>query len=217
MCALIPDFCSFYSSGGVEEKSRKLTRSFNEETRQERSKSSESSPLIPPSHKEGRQKGLVGLKIGFQFLWAGNSPLTIITVVILLLGTQACHSGLDMMLSFLSRAVDNNEVWWTQFYLAFYASLLGLDFLLGLVGNLLFFYVCICASRHLHKFAVRGLIRSKLDFFETNPTGRIMNRFSKDLILVDDTLPNTISSVINVRNLFLPPSSFFSLSVAFPN
>jgi len=184
-----------------------LSSSFKEKTQHDKSMCSESSPLVPETLTECRGKGVVGLKICFRYLWEGNSPLTLISVTMLLISAQVCSSGIDMMLSVLSRAMGKEDIWWTQFYLASYAGLIVLNFLLGLMGNLFFFYACVSASRHLHKYAVGGLIRSKLEFFETNPTGRIMNRFSKDLILVDDNLPNTVSAVIDVRkfiNHFCP-------------
>lgn len=37
-----------------------------------------------------------------------------------------------------------------------------------------------------------GLISTKMRFFDTNPSGRILNRFSKDLGATDEFLPKAI-------------------------
>lgn len=48
--------------------------------------------------------------------------------------------------------------------------------------------VCIRASRHLHDKLFRGVIRAPMRFFNTNSSGRIINRFSKDIGHIDTTL-----------------------------
>jgi len=141
-----------YRDGTVEDYIIKPTSSLKENMQLENLTCSESSPLIPANPIESMRKGS-GLKICFRFLWAGNSPFTFISVMIMLIGIQGCNSGLDMTLSILSRAMGNHDIWWTQFYLSFYAGLFGLGFLLGLIRNLLFYYLCVSASRHLTKLS----------------------------------------------------------------
>lgn len=45
------------------------------------------------------------------------------------------------------------------------------------------------ASKTLHRNAITTVVRAPMSFFETTPLGRIMNRFSKDI----DTIDNTVS------------------------
>lgn len=43
-----------------------------------------------------------------------------------------------------------------------------------------------------------GVTRATMYFFNTNPSGRILNRFSKDLGQVDETLPWVLMDVIQI-------------------
>ena len=39
-----------------------------------------------------------------------------------------------------------------------------------------------------------AILRAKIQFFDTNPLGRILNRFSADVGIMDDQLPRTLSN-----------------------
>ncbi|KAG2486980.1 hypothetical protein HYH03_014353 [Edaphochlamys debaryana] len=53
----------------------------------------------------------------------------------------------------------------------------------------LFFVAATSAATAIHNRVLASVIRSPLSFFHANPTGRILNRFSKDQGRVDDQLP----------------------------
>ena len=48
------------------------------------------------------------------------------------------------------------------------------------------------ASRNLHNTMFDKLLRAKPMFFDVNLSGRILNRFSKDIGCIDETLPLTL-------------------------
>ena len=54
------------------------------------------------------------------------------------------------------------------------------------------FHACIKASQKLHNKLLSSVIRTKILFFDSNPIGRILNRFAKDVAFCDDLLPNTL-------------------------
>lgn len=42
------------------------------------------------------------------------------------------------------------------------------------------------------------MIKATMKFFNNNPSGRILNRFSKDLGAIDEYLPSVIGDVVDV-------------------
>ena len=53
------------------------------------------------------------------------------------------------------------------------------------------------ASRNLHKTMFDKLLRAQPTFFDVNPSGRILNRFSKDIGCIDETLPLTVYDTLH--------------------
>jgi ABC-type multidrug transport system fused ATPase/permease subunit len=48
------------------------------------------------------------------------------------------------------------------------------------------------SSRTYHEALVRGILRAPMGFFDITPLGRVVNRFSKDISVLDDRLPATL-------------------------
>lgn len=69
---------------------------------------------------------------------------------------------------------------------------------LGVLRSITFCRVCIKASQNLHDKMFHGLITTKMRFFDVNPVGRIMNRFTKDLGSVDEMLPRTLMEAAQI-------------------
>jgi hypothetical protein len=51
------------------------------------------------------------------------------------------------------------------------------------------FFILIRCSKRLHDDMAKAVLRAKISFFDTNPFGRILNRFSADVGIVDEVLP----------------------------
>ena len=78
--------------------------------------------------------------------------------------------------------------------------------MLSFVRNELIFGLILRASRNLHKKMAETVIRSKIIFFDSNPIGRIVTRFSKDVVVIDLILPPLV--------IFITLGVFRSLAVA---
>lgn len=48
------------------------------------------------------------------------------------------------------------------------------------------------AARTLHAALLENKFRTPQSFYDTTPTGRIINRFSKDIYVIDEVIPPTI-------------------------
>ncbi|XP_074855480.1 ATP-binding cassette sub-family C member 2 isoform X2 [Carettochelys insculpta] len=53
------------------------------------------------------------------------------------------------------------------------------------------------ASRMLHQQLLSNILRVPMSFFDTTPTGRIMNRFAKDILTVDEAIPMSFRMWLN--------------------
>ncbi|NXL88754.1 MRP7 protein, partial [Alectura lathami] len=76
-----------------------------------------------------------------------------------------------------------------NFYLTVYGSIAGANSLFTILRAFLFAYGTFCAATVIHNRLLQRVIKATVTFFDTTPTGRILNRFSSDLYCVDDSLP----------------------------
>uniref|UniRef100_A0A8D0EXG8 MRP2 protein n=1 Tax=Strix occidentalis caurina TaxID=311401 RepID=A0A8D0EXG8_STROC len=61
------------------------------------------------------------------------------------------------------------------------------------VGLWYSFWVAV-ASRVMHQQLLSNILRVPMSFFDTTPTGRIVNRFAKDIFTIDETIPMSFRS-----------------------
>ena len=80
-----------------------------------------------------------------------------------------------------SSSTDRSEVY-------FYAGLALGSALLFYLSAFFCYQATINSSRNLHRNMLEAVVRTTVHFFDTNPSGRICNRFSKDIALMDETL-----------------------------
>ncbi|NXU44715.1 MRP7 protein, partial [Drymodes brunneopygia] len=76
-----------------------------------------------------------------------------------------------------------------NFYLIVYGSIAGANSLFTIIRAFLFAYGALRAAAVIHDRLLQRVLKATVTFFDTTPTGRILNRFSSDLYCVDDSLP----------------------------
>ncbi|XP_075896037.1 ATP-binding cassette sub-family C member 4-like isoform X2 [Nelusetta ayraudi] len=83
-------------------------------------------------------------------------------------------------------------------YLGVYAGLTATPVVFGFLRSLLFFHVLVRSAQNLHDSMFSAILRTPVRFFDVNPIGRILNRFSKDIGYLDSLLPWTFVDFIQV-------------------
>jgi len=70
------------------------------------------------------------------------------------------------------------------------------------------------ASRVLHDSMLERILRAPMSFFDTNPLGRILSRFSTDVDVLDNSLPTDLLGWI--QDLFTVISTVIIISITTP-
>ena len=93
----------------------------------------------------------------------------------------------NFSLSYMTKMTARNQQ--NESTLGIYASLVSAAFVLAIIRAYVFFYVSLRAAENLHNKMVACVLQAPVLFFDTNPAGRILNRFSKDIGAIDELLP----------------------------
>ncbi|XP_069858835.1 ATP-binding cassette sub-family C member 4 [Dipodomys merriami] len=154
--------------------------------------------------EESRSEGKIGFKAYKNYFTAGAPWLMIIFLVLLNMAAQVAYVLQDWWLSYWANELNvtlNGEGNVTKqldlnWYLGMYAGLTVATVLFGIARSLLVFYVLVNASQTLHNKMFESILKAPVLFFDRNPVGRILNRFSKDIGHMDDLLPLTFLDFI---------------------
>jgi ATP-binding cassette subfamily C (CFTR/MRP) protein 1 len=84
-----------------------------------------------------------------------------------------------------------------NFYLAIYGVLGFLEAFFIMLGVLAVTVGTLRASVRLHTDLMNHILSSTMAWFDTTPTGRIINRFSKDIDEVDLMIPMHVKDILN--------------------
>ncbi|XP_031638154.1 multidrug resistance-associated protein 4-like, partial [Contarinia nasturtii] len=109
------------------------------------------------------------------------------------LNTTSLHQTTPKESSLDHAATDDGQnIWSTEAYIYIYSGIIISLIFAAILRSVLFSLVCTKASQSLHDTMFHGLISTKMQFFNENPAGRIMNRFTKDMGNADEMLPKTL-------------------------
>ena len=70
-------------------------------------------------------------------------------------------------------------------YPAFFLAYVGVFILISQLWSLVISCFTLTQSRNLHNKMLKSMLHAKMNFFDSNPVGRILNRFSKDVSVAD--------------------------------
>lgn len=82
-----------------------------------------------------------------------------------------------------------------------YSAIIVVAIVITTARSVAFYKMCMIASVRLHNKMFSRICNAVTFFFNTNCHGRILNRFSKDMGSIDETLPNVLVDTIQVRTV----------------
>ncbi|KAJ3652255.1 hypothetical protein Zmor_018236 [Zophobas morio] len=163
----------------------------------------EESKEHPQEVKESQVTGAVSNRVYRDYFLAGGPFLIGFIVILLHAMVQTIAVGGDYFLSFWvnleqDNATSSHNVLTTDNCLYIYSGLTLLLVIIALVCSLCFFRFCITTSTNLHNNMFRKIVSCSMYFFNTNESGRILNRFSKDIGLIDENLPLSMMDTFQI-------------------
>ena len=158
-----------------------------------------------PKSKEHVEQGKVRWDVYFEYAKAANLPAVAIYLMAMI-SAQILSFGGSFWLKHWAEVNDdyggNPDVGkYIGIYFAFGVGGAGVV----VVQTLILWILCsIHASKNLHERMAHAIFRSPMSFFDTTPTGRILNRFSSDIYRVDEVLARTFNMLFasSARSMF---------------
>ena len=154
------------------------------------------------------RQGRVGTATYRRYLQVLTPGVLVVALLGLAVGGQAVLGGSSFWLG-----------WWTENAgqdTLFYASVFAAIGLLALVldrGLFSFAFARgVAAGRYLHAGMLRRVVRAPLPFFDRNPSGRVLARFSGDMETIDLELPETTMDALRVAVGVVVPLAALALT-----
>ncbi|CAG2172916.1 unnamed protein product, partial [Oppiella nova] len=138
----------------------------------------------PRVQEENREVGSIGGHVYYEYFKAGAGP---ILFTITLFSTFISHTLLTDK-NQKANVIDHDT---RNYYVYIYSGLIGALFVTALMRSTTWFMMCMRASVNLHNSIFTRLLRAPIAVFDNNPVGQMLNRFSKDMGIVDEMLPTT--------------------------
>ena len=156
-------------------------------------------PVQPPElNKEHSEKGKVSWDIYKQYAKVCGYRRIAAYFVVLMFAITFLLAGNIWLKKWGEENTKNNANLHIGYYLTVYAVLGVISSALSVVQNLIaYVFINIRAARILHENMLHAVVRAPMAFFETNPLGRIVNRFSSDVYRVDQQLARVFSMLFS--------------------
>lgn len=153
--------------------------------------------------EEKNEKRIPFQQVFWRYFRAGANTSILLFFSLFLLFSQLVTSGSDYFVTVWTRQeliqLEGGEpLFTTHEGLFFYGILIIAVVIVTLSRGFMFFAICMRSSKALHDKSFLRLLHSPMRFFDTNPSGRILNRFSKDMGAVDEMLPRAIIEAAQV-------------------
>merc|ERR1711871_60480 len=138
--------------------------------------------------KEAGSVGAVTRHV-YQYYWrAASSRPGLCLLLVLLVGAEIVYIFTPWFASVWAAQSLQEQQEGMQYWLGTPGWLVLAVVILAMARSLLFFQFCVEASRTMFLRMLQKVLRAPIGWFDANPSGRILNRFSSDTGIVDDQL-----------------------------
>ena len=149
--------------------------------------------------KEMKAEGRVSLK-HYKFYLNSMNIWLFILVVFLFLIAEGFKVGGNLVLAYWTENFDSSTNW---NYIGYYSIFAVACTLSGMVSQIGCQYRAAAASQKLHQSLLDKTMHAPMNFFETTPTGRILNRFTSDLDVVDAKIPQQLKAFLSCITMII--------------
>ncbi|KAI8806674.1 P-loop containing nucleoside triphosphate hydrolase protein [Cladochytrium replicatum] len=160
---------------------------------------------------EDRETGKVSSNVWWSYVKASGHWKFLFELSVILLALQASRIGNDLWLTYWTS--DQFHLTTIDYVIGYTVFGLGQTFL-TLAYALYFAYASTRAARTLHTDALDRVLAAPVSFFDTTPIGRVINRFSRDVDQVDNTISFNFRQL--VQQLAIVISTFAVMCYAIP-
>lgn len=186
-------------------------------------------------YQEDSSKDKIKGSLFLHYMLAGGNVLVISSVFFLYALAQTAASGVDYFVSFWTNVEELRQANWSmtngngtaksslivpdnlitaEMCIYIYSGLIAALFVIALTRSVLFYKVAMLSSENLHNNMFMNMIYTSMRFFDLNPSGRILNRFAKDIGAVDELLPKAVLDAGQVINFLCFPSFILVMNVS---
>uniref|UniRef100_A0A8C2ZRL1 ATP binding cassette subfamily C member 12 n=1 Tax=Cyclopterus lumpus TaxID=8103 RepID=A0A8C2ZRL1_CYCLU len=162
--------------------------------------------------QESSTEGAISWRVYHQYIKAAGgyivSFLTVLNIVLMIGSTAFSNWWLSFWLGNISQNPNLN------FYQMVYSMTVVVMLIFAVIKCFSYTWVTLNASTKLHNTMFKKIFSSPMSFFDTTPTGRILNRFSKDQEEVDSVLPLNMDPFLQFALIVL--FTIITISAVFP-
>ncbi|XP_044009489.1 probable multidrug resistance-associated protein lethal(2)03659 [Aphidius gifuensis] len=160
----------------------------------------------PNEAAETRTRGNIGGQVYLKYLNAAGNCCGLFFVLFLFIGAQVLATGGDLFITWwvnLEEKYSNagpgeSRSLTTEDCVYIFAGIILCTVIGTFIRSIAYYMACMRASIHLHDRMFRSISRATMRFFNTNTSGRILNRFSKDMGSIDELLPMALFDCIQI-------------------
>lgn len=163
--------------------------------------------------REERTYGAVSMRVFLEYVrFAGGVPIATLVIASVFL-YQLTRISSDIFGLLKIPALEKKEISFFEFGVIY--VVLGLSVAVsGALFSVILSLSGLVAGRRLFRESTLGVLRAPTVFFDTNPVGRIINRFSKDQDAIDNLLPESLRGVLSTFSNIVATLVFISLKTS---